>query len=125
MASIKRPPVFRVSLIQSAILIIAGIGLSLWDTPIAIAVVTGGLIAVIPHLYFTLYAFRFMGARASRDIARSFYRGETGKFVLTLVGFACVFIGRPDIQPIPLFGGYLSMLALQIWLVAAAVRQGR
>ncbi|MGH1373055.1 MAG: ATP synthase subunit I [Cellvibrionaceae bacterium] len=121
MASIKRPAVFRVTLIQCAVLLLAGVGLSFWKWSIAVAVVIGGVIAIIPHLYFTVFAFRFMGARASQDIARSFYRGETGKFVLTLVGFACVFTGRPDIDPLGLFGGYLTMIVLQIGLVGRAV----
>jgi len=121
LASIKRPAVFRVTLIQCAVLLLAGIGLSVWQWSIAMAVVIGGLIAVIPHLYFTVFAFRYMGARATQDIARSFYRGETGKFILTLVGFACVFTGRPEIHPLGLFGGYLLMLVLQIGLVGRAV----
>ncbi len=121
MASIKRPAVFRVTLIQCAVLLLAGAGLGIWQWSMAVAVVVGGLIAIIPHLYFTVFAFRFMGARATQSIARSFYRGETGKFILTLVGFACVFTGRPDIHPIGLFGGYLLMLVLQIGLVARAV----
>lgn len=121
MASIKRPAVFRVTLIQCAVLLLTGLGLSFWKWSIAVAVVVGGMIAIIPHLYFTIFAFRFMGARATQDIARSFYRGETGKFVLTLVGFACVFTGRPEIDPIGLFGGYLAMLMLQIGLVGRAV----
>ncbi len=121
MASIKRPPVFRVTLIQCAVLMCLSLGLYIWKPSIAIAVGTGGLIAVIPHLYFTVFAFKFMGARAAPSIARSFYRGETGKFVLTLVGFACVFTGRPDIHPLGLFSGYLVMLVLQIVLVGKAV----
>jgi len=121
LASIKRPAVFRVTLIQCAVLLLAGIGLSFWQWSIAMAVVIGGLIAVIPHLYFTVFAFRYMGARATQDIARSFYRGETGKFILTLVGFACVFTGRPEIHPLGLFGGYLLMLVLQVGLVGRAV----
>lgn len=121
MASIKRPAVFRVTLIQCAVLLLTGIGLSFWKWSIAVAVVVGGMIAIIPHLYFTIFAFRFMGARATQDIARSFYRGETGKFVLTLVGFACVFTGRPEINPVGLFSGYLAMLVLQIGLVGRAV----
>ncbi len=121
MASIKRPAVFRVTLIQCAVLLLAGVGLGVWQWSMAVAVVVGGLIAIIPHLYFTVFAFRFMGARATQHIARAFYRGETGKFILTLVGFACVFTGRPDIHPGGVFGGYLLMLVLQIGLVARAV----
>ncbi|WP_206019599.1 ATP synthase subunit I [Pseudomaricurvus alkylphenolicus] len=123
MASIKRPPVFRVAVIQLACLVPVSACLTVVNTNLAVSLLAGGLIAVIPHLYFTLYAFRYMGARASNQIARSFYRGETGKFLLTLVGFGCAFAGLTQLRPLALFSGYLLMLILQWWLVARAVRQ--
>ncbi|WP_299980121.1 ATP synthase subunit I [uncultured Pseudoteredinibacter sp.] len=55
------------------------------------SIMAGACLYIIPQSYFALYAFRFRGARASRLIAQSFYRGEVGKYVLTLVGFACLF----------------------------------
>lgn len=122
LVDIKRPPVFRVTVIQCLVLLVAAIGLVFVDKTTAWSAVSGGLVAVIPHLYFTFYAFRFMGARSSREIARSFYRGESGKFVLTLVGFAGVFIGFPQCDPLIVFTGFISMLALQWWLVAKAVQ---
>lgn len=121
LANIKRPPIYRVAAIQSLVLLLISGGWSFIDTVVAWSILAGGVIAVIPHLYFTVYAFRHMGARASREIARSFNRGEAGKFVLTLVGFACVFQGLPASQPLAVFGGYIAMLVLQWILVAKAV----
>ncbi len=38
----------------------------------------GGLIALLPNMYFAHRAFRFPGARAAQAIVRSFYAGEAG-----------------------------------------------
>lgn len=122
LADIKRPPVYRVPAIQILVLLVVCGGWAVTDASVAWSVLAGGLIAVISHLYFTVYAFRYMGARASQQIARSFTRGETGKFVLTLVGFACVFQGGLASEPLAVFGGYIGMLLLQWWLVARALR---
>lgn len=122
LANIKRPPVYRVTATQSLVLLVVCGGWSFIDAIVAWSILAGGVIAVISHLYFTVYAFRHMGARASKEIARAFARGEAGKFVLTLVGFACVFQGVPATKPVAVFGGYIAMLVLQWILVAFAVR---
>lgn len=122
LANIKRPPLYRVSAIQTLVLLGLCGGWGLIDADVAWSIMAGGMIAVISHLYFTVYAFRYMGARASQQIARSFNRGETGKFVLTLVGFACVFKGGLASEPLAVFGGYIGMLLLQWCLVARALR---
>ena len=120
----KRPPVYRIAVIQLLGLLLMAAGLSPSDWVAAQAMVTGGLIAIIPHLYFTFLAYRYMGARAAPQIAQSFKRAETGKFVLTISGFATVFAVLPAarLQPGWVFGGYLAMLLLQIVLVARAVK---
>lgn len=82
----------------------------------------GGLVAIIPHTYFAGLAWRFAGARASRAVVNSFYRGESGKFVLTLVGFGLIFVSPLSVNPIALFVTYGLMLALQIGLAARFAR---
>lgn len=122
LANIKRPPIYRVSAIQILVLLLLCGGWGFINTVVAWSILAGGLIAVVSHLYFSVYAFRYRGARASQDIARSFARGEVGKFALTLVGFACVFQGAPANEPWAVFGGYMAMLVLQWFLVARALR---
>lgn len=122
LVTIKRPPVYRVPGIQLLVLLVVSVGLGFVSVTIAWSVLAGGLVAIIPHLYFTVYAFRHMGARASHDIARSFARGEAGKFILTMVGFACVFKSGFVMNPLAIFGGYCAMLVVQWCAVAAAVR---
>lgn len=57
----------------------------------ALAALTGGWIATTGNLYFAYQAFRFAGARASRDMVRAFYRGEAGKMVIVMLLFLLAF----------------------------------
>ncbi|WP_423896046.1 ATP synthase subunit I [Candidatus Pelagadaptatus aseana] len=109
--------------VQAVVLGLSAVALSRDDKLDPVSYLIGGLIAVIPHLYFSIYAFRYMGARAARDITRSFYKGELGKYLLTLVGFALVFLQVKDVDMIALFGGYLFMLLLQWWLTAKVINR--
>lgn len=120
MASITRPPVYRVAAVQAGVLFPLCALVSLFNITAAYSALLGGLMCLIPNAYFASYAFRYMGARAARHIARAFYRGETGKFLLTIVGFALVFTLVKPLDLIALFLAYLAMLALQ-WFVAARV----
>ncbi len=57
----------------------------------ALSVMAGSIISLAGNSYFALKVFRYSGARASQQIAKSFYSGETGKFVITFVSFAVLF----------------------------------
>jgi|TARA_B110000116_G_C16774613_1_gene555113 ATP synthase protein I len=117
--SIKRPPVYQITLWQLSFLLALGLGLSLFDGRLALAALAGGLIQIIPSAYFSLLAFRYRGARASYSIVRSFYRGEVGKYVMTLVGFAAVFsVFGKQLQAEyggVVFVSYAVMLLVQFW----------
>lgn len=52
----------------------------------------GAGIAVAGNLYFVLRAFRYAGAASAQKIVQSFYRGEAGKFFITVLLFAVVFV---------------------------------
>lgn len=121
MANIERPRIFRVSGIQ--VIALLGSCLLIWvfDQAVALAFALGGLIAIIANLYFAAYAFRYAGARSTALIARSFYRGEAGKFTLTLLGFASVFILLKGVHVPGLFAGYIAMTLVQLWFTAKAV----
>ncbi len=120
-AQISRPPVHRITLVQLACLVLlsAGTFFSLGKV-FAVSVLCGGLVAILPQAYFAARAFRWRGANAAREIARSSYAGEIGKYVLSVAGFALVFAAVRPIEGAAVFGGYLAMLLLQIigsWLL--------
>lgn len=113
-AEILRPPVHRITLAQFAILLPLCLILLSSDKVRAYSVFSGGLIAILPQAYFALLTFRWRGARSARAIARSSYIGQVGKFLLSVAGFAAVFVALRPIDAPAVFAGYLLMLMIQI-----------
>ena len=125
-AEIARPAVHRITLAQLAALALLCLVLLAFDKVRAYSVLSGGLIAILPQAYFAVLAFRWRGARSARAIARSSYLGETGKYLLSVAGFAVVFASVRPIDGMAVFAGYLSMLAIQItgsWLLLTRDRR--
>jgi ATP synthase protein I len=122
----RNPPVVKISLIQLAVVLLAAAALELTQGRIiAISALLGGLLCVLPNLYFGLRAFELLnrrrqlrGAHASQRAVASFYRAETGKFVLTLTGFAAVFATVKPLNPAVLFISYGLCVILQ-WILVA------
>ena len=128
----RNPPVVKISLIQLAAVLLAALALELTlGRVIALSALLGSLLCVLPNLYFGLRAFEIMGsgktdpnrrlirgARASQRTVASFYRAETGKFVLTLVGFAAVFATIKPLNGAVLFVSYGLCVILQ-WILVA------
>lgn len=85
---------------------------------VAYSFALGALIYALPNTYFTLYAFRYRGARSLVLIDKSFKWGESGKFALVVVGFALVFRFVSPLNATALFAGFCSMIAMQWWLAA-------
>ena len=119
-AAILLPPLHLIPLVQLAILVFLCLVLLASDKVVAWSVFSGGLIAVLPQAYFAALAFRWRGATSARAIARSAYVGQVGKFLLSLAGFAAVFVALRPIDAPAVFAGYLLMLVIQItgsWLL--------
>lgn len=106
-----RLPAFPVLLAQLIVLLLATLVVWQWLGKVTgYSALLGGLIAWLPNLYFAHKAFRFSGARAAREIVRSFYAGEAGKLILTFVLFALTFAGVKPLEAPALFGTYLLTL---------------
>jgi ATP synthase protein I len=91
---LHRLPVFQILIAQLVVAILISAALLIWlGWSSGYSGFLGGAIAWLPNLYFARKAFRYSGARAARDILKSFYAGEAGKFVLTAALFALVFAG--------------------------------
>jgi len=103
-----RQPMFRVIVLQA--LMTALIGLLLWLIQGWVAAYSawfGGLIALIPNVYFTYKAFQYFGARSIAVIVQSFWAGEMGKLILTAVLFAVLFLGVRPLNVLAVFVGYI------------------
>lgn len=88
---IKRPPIVKIALIQAVIVIIIVLLITIWNKNTALNIFYGAMIFLIPNFYFSWQTFRFIGAGKSRQIARSIYKGQAGKFFLTVSMFAVLF----------------------------------
>lgn len=111
------PAIMRMFYVQLAVLFLMSLLLLIVSSTLAISALAGGLIAVVPNAYFAKWAFRYSGARSATHVAQSFYRGEAGKFVLTTLLFAGVFILLKPISVVILFLAYIFMMALN-WILA-------
>lgn len=103
-----RQPMFRVIVLQALMTVL--IGLLLWLIQGWVAAYSawfGGLIALIPNVYFTYKAFQYFGARSIAVIVQSFWAGEMGKLILTAVLFAVLFLGVRPLNVLAVFVGYI------------------
>jgi ATP synthase protein I len=123
MNTIPRPAVMKVVRLQSLTLaVVAGIALLL-DTEIGVSILLGGLIQLIPQAWFTWQAFKYAGANHASAIVRSMFRGEAGKLVLTACGFTIVYSVMDNVNAIALMGAFITMLGVQILLLAKVFNQ--
>lgn len=111
---------WRLWLLQTVLILI--VVSSLWwvDRTASYSVLAGGLIFLIPNVYFALYAFRFRGAQAAQQVLLGFYRGEIGKFILSIVGFASVFTLVKPLDILVLFVSYIVLTIVQ-WVFLSKI----
>lgn len=87
----QRQAAYKVVLAQLVMTVVMALLVLLRDKNLAIAVFVGATISLIASAYFTLKVFRYSGVHHSQQVVKSFYAGETGKFVITFVLFAMAF----------------------------------
>jgi len=69
----------------------------------------GGVVALLPNLVFTFYAFRFAGARQVQQVYSSIKRGAGLKYLLTIVLFALV-LKSSAVMLLPFFSAYVLVM---------------
>ncbi|MDC3332816.1 ATP synthase subunit I [bacterium] len=124
-AQLKKPPLMPVFLTQGLVLTVLTV--FLWfvaDSVVAYSAALGGFVSVGPNVYFARWAFRFAGARATAQVIHAFYLGETGKFVLTAMLFACVFAWIQPINAVAVFLSYGLMAVLNGALSVVLLKPG-
>lgn len=124
--TLKAPPILHVSAWQlGVLLLIAGL---IWLAPrgsvlSAQSFLAGGLIAVVPHAWFTASVFRHRGAQSARLMVRKAYVGEVGKFMFSMAGFAALFILMPQVNAPMVFAAFVLMLVIQVLGTARVIRR--
>ena len=81
----------------------------------AVSVLIGGSIGLIANLGYVLRALRMSVGSDPVKVYRAQAAGERLKFVLTLGGFALVFLQYKEVAVLPLFLGYTSTFVIY-WL---------
>ncbi|WED42958.1 ATP synthase subunit I [Legionella cardiaca] len=99
---------FLLAQLAASLLITLGL-LLIWGEKEAISALLGGLVAIIPSALFAKKLFRHQGARAARQIVKSFYLGEALKIVSTIALFTFVFMSF-KIAPLAFFLTYIVVL---------------
>ena len=69
----------------------------------------GALLGFVTHLVFASFMFRHNGYRARQHIVTQLYRGQMVKWLLTVVGFAAIFIMVKPLSAPALFFGFIVM----------------
>ena len=122
-AQLKRPKVIRIVGLQAAAtLLISLAALFSGDKTLAYSALLGGLVCVLPNVYFAWLMFRNMGASAAKEVVRSFYKAEAVKFGLTVVLFALVFIVVRPLNPISFFLTYAVVQSVH-WLAPLVMKR--
>jgi ATP synthase protein I len=118
----NRLPFHRLAVFPVLLAQFAALALWYWHGVVAgYSGLCGGLIALLPNVYFAHRAFRFSGARAAQAIVRSFYAGEAGKLILTAVLFALTFAGVKPLAPLAVFGVFV-LTQLVSWFAPLLMR---
>ncbi|MBD2857611.1 ATP synthase subunit I [Spongiibacter sp. KMU-158] len=118
-----RPPLTKVYLLQSLILLLASAIVVPFDSVSAYSLLIGGMISVVSNAYFARQVFKYAGALRAREVERGFYKGEAGKFVAVMCFFAVTFALVKPINVMVLFAAYLLTTLLNTGLLAGTKRK--
>jgi len=125
MTGLQKSPVYRMITLQLTVLLPICLILIAIDSTLAYSAFLGGAVGLVSQGYFAIYAFRYKGARAAYPIARAFYWGETGKFLLTVVGFGTIFLWVKPIHFSALFATYCLMILIQLLAATRIIKSQR
>ncbi|MBF8223602.1 MULTISPECIES: ATP synthase subunit I [Halomonadaceae] len=88
----------------------------------AISALLGGMVCLLPSLYFFWRGLRVRGGRHARVSVMNLYQAAMGKFGLTVALFVIVFVTVPPSNPAFFFGAYVAA-QLAHWLTPWLMRE--
>jgi ATP synthase protein I len=113
MRRISQPYIRPIFVVESLVALTVWILLMLYGQFImASSFVIGFICFFIPTFFFTLRVWRFTGAKFAKQVARSFYIAEAGKYSLTIVCFALSFKLAQPLNSALLFSTYVVYVML-------------
>lgn len=69
----------------------------------------GSLLSFTTQIVFALFMFSYTGYQARNRIVSQFFRGQALKWLLTVFGFAFIFIAIKPLAPLAVFIGFIAM----------------
>ena len=123
MNSIRKPPLLRIPLTQLVVLALICLVAIPMGVTLVYSLALGGIIHILPNVYFAAHAYRYRGARMMPQVLRAFSKGEVGKFFLTMAGFAGVFATVKPLNVIAVAVAYVVMLAVNLVMVFVVTSQ--
>lgn len=79
--------------------------------------ISGGVLAWLGHSMFAGIALRTSGYHRRRQVVNNFYLAQAVKWLMTLVGFAVIFIYLKPLNALWVFIGYFSIQLSQVFLL--------
>ncbi|PCJ38759.1 MAG: F0F1 ATP synthase subunit I [Moraxellaceae bacterium] len=111
---------------QAAVASLFPVLLLIISKDVALSALIGGWIATASNAYFAFQAFRYSGARAASQMVKSFQRGESGKFVITIVLMLVAFKYVPALQikenALAMFTAFIAVLMVS-WFAPLLFKQ--
>ncbi|GEA52574.1 F0F1 ATP synthase subunit I [Vibrio inusitatus NBRC 102082] len=105
----------RLLLIEFSVVMLVATGVSITVNPSwGLSALIGGGIFVIANAVFSLFAFLYAGARATKIVTFSFYTGEALKILLTIVLFSVAYVYM-ELELVPLKLTYLLVLLINMF----------
>ena len=111
----------RQAWILFVVILIAWIIDSFWlsssELTIAKSTAIGGLLSFATQAVFAFFIFWYTGYRARQHIVSQLYRGQMAKWLLTVFGFALIFITVQPLSAPALFIGFMVMQISHSWML--------
>ncbi|MGC1181850.1 ATP synthase subunit I [Legionella sp.] len=102
--------IVRLWLLQlGAVLVFAALCAIVYGVNAASSALLGGMVCVVPNIYFARKLFKYQGARSAKQIVNSFYKGEAVKIILSIALFMAIFVWV-KITPLAFFMSYIMIL---------------
>lgn len=102
------------------LIIIAWILDTIWlhsELVVAISAAIGALLSFATQVVFAFFIFWYTGYRARLHIVSQLYRGQMAKWLLTVFGFALIFITVQPLSAPALFIGFMVMQISHSWML--------
>ena len=112
----KKQAIFRFILLQCLLSILISVGIYLFAGGLnSYSFLLGAFCSLVPSVYMAWRIFGHKGVRPAKEVVRSFYRGEAGKLVMTVVLLSLVFLLIKPLSAGYFFSGF-GFAILSHWL---------